>query len=484
MRFSIIFFLTGLLMMFFGALMLLPMTVDFFYQNGHSFYVFLFSATIVFLAGVLLSALSHRNWMTTLTLKEMFFSTSFIWFFMAFLGALPFYFQGDFSAVNAFFESVSGITTTGATIIQNLDAQPHGLLLWRSILQWLGGVGIVILAITFLPLLRVGGMQFFTTESSDISDKDSPFVTDKMKSILGVYLMLSALCCVCLYLAGMNFFDAVAHAMTTISTGGFSTHSQSIAFFDNPVIDWVVCVFMFLSSLPLLTFLFLMNKKWGKIKNDTQIKTFILFVFGVVFFSAGLLFLKKEFSTFLDCLREASFAIVSVVSTTGFVLSDYSSWGPFFVTLFFFLLMTGGCAGSTTGGIKMFRFDVLFKSLKRHLQLMLTPHAVIVPRYSGKPIDDTIISGVLSFMTIYFACSTLGALMLSLCGLDLVSSLSGAFTAISNVGPGLGSILGPQSTFFAVSDSAKMVMSVLMVLGRLEFMTLIVLFVPALWRKN
>lgn len=486
MRISLILFICGVINIFLGGLMFVPATVDFLARQEQSGEGFLLCALLTSFSGMLISGFSYRKWKEKISKKEMFLITSSVWFLVGLVGALPFYFSGqNLSFTDSVFESISGITTTGATILAHIDSMPKGFLLWRAMLQWLGGIGIVILAITILPILRIGGMQLFTTESSDSSTKDSPFVALKLKRYIYAYLFISILCVWTLLVAGMDLFDAFAHMMTAVSTGGFSTHDLSIAYYESPAIEWTLIFFMTVAGLPLSIIVAFLEGKWQHLKENSQIKTYLSSLFVMIIPISILMWaLLGLFGSFSQALRTFAFHTVSIMTTTGYVTENYTLWGPFFVLFFFFLTAVGGCTGSTTGGIKIFRFSILSKAIKRHLTLMISPHAVVVPHYNKKPVTEDIMLGVTSFMSIFCLITILGAGILTLTGLDFVTSLSGALTAVSNVGPGLGNLIGPDKSFILLPDTAKWVLSLIMILGRLEFMTILVLFLPKLWTKN
>ena len=486
MRISLILFICGVINIFLGGLMFVPATVDFLARQEQCGEGFLLCALLTAFSGMLISGFSYRNWKEKISKKEMFVITSSVWFLVGLVGALPFYFSGqNLSFTDSVFESISGITTTGATILAHIDSMPKGFLLWRAILQWLGGIGIVILAITILPILRIGGMQLFTTESSDSSAKDSPFVSSKLKRYIYAYLFVSSMCVWALFVAGMDLFDAFAHMLTTVSTGGFSTHDLSIGYYENPSIEWILIFFMTVGGLPLSIIVAFLEGKWQQLKENSQIKTYLgsLFVM-IVPISILMWALMGIFESFSKTLRTFAFHTISIMTSTGYVTENYISWGPFFVLFFFFLTAVGGCTGSTTGGIKIFRFSILSKAIKRHLTLMVSPHAVVVPHYNKKPVTEDVMLGVTSFMSIFCLITILGAGILTLTGLDFITSLSGSLSAVANVGPGIGNIIGPDKSFILLPDTAKWVLSLIMILGRLEFMTILVLFLPKLWTKN
>ena len=486
MRTSLVLFICGILSLFISILMLVPAAVDFFSNQTQDGEIFLLCAMGVAFCGMALSALSYRNWEEKPSLKEMFVTTSSIWFWIGLISAFPFYFAGlGISFTDAVFESVSGLTTTGSTILTGLDTMPPGILLWRAILQWIGGIGIVILAITVLPILRIGGMQLFATEISDSSGKDSPFVTSKLRRFIYVYIFITCLCVWSLYAAGMSLFDAFAHAFTCVSTGGFSTHDASVAYFKSPLIEWILMFFMTVGGLPLALIAALCDGQWRKVKGNSQAKSFLMVLVGLILPISILMWaIMPRFSSFFDTLRTFGFHVISVITTTGYITENYAQWGPFFVIFFFFLLPIGGCTGSTTGGVKIFRFSILGKTLKRHLTLMISPHAVIFPRYDEKPVTDDIMFSVMSFLTIFCLTTIVCSVGLALTGLDIVTALSGTLTSIANVGPGLGHLIAPDKSFILLPSTAKWLLASAMILGRLEFMTIVVLFLPKLWSKK
>ncbi len=484
MRFRFIFSIVALMSIFLGFAQLAPVAVDLYFHNTHSALLFLSSCIFTCSVSTLFYWALRPSEEQPLRTKEMFLTTTFIWLFYALWGALPIYLSvPNLSIVDALFESMSGLTTTGATVLSGLDYLPRGLLMWRAMMQWLGGIGVILIAVTILPTLRIGGMQFFTTEFSGDAIRQSPTVLKTMRLILAVFVSLTMICTFFLKSAGMNWFDALAHAMTTISTGGFSTHDASISFYDNPQIEWVLIAFMFLAGLPLVVWIQLFQRQFYLIRQNAQIKTYIHFVLAA---STVLLFGRWLFGTLITqtSVRSSLFSLLSVMTTTGFVSENYNLWGNFSILFFLFLLSVGACAGSTSGGIKMFRFAIVGREMSSRLKASVQPHAVIVPRYGNKPISEDISAAVLFFLGIYLFAICSGSLALSLTGLDVMTSFSGALTSLGNVGPGLGNFIGPDTTFAILPDSAKMILSLLMLLGRLEFITVLVLFLPFLWRRS
>ena len=486
MRFKLIFSIIGFMATVLGIGMVVPAAVDLLFDNMASAERFSMSAALCVSIGLLIYILAGSE-NEPLRTKEMFLTTTLVWVCYTLLAAFPFYMsEYHLSWTDSVFESMSGLTTTGSTILTGLDQMPRGLLLWRSMLQWLGGAGIVIVAIMILPALHIGGMQFFTTESSAQSERDLPTVVQNMRAFLIYLIGLTLACALCLKGAGMGWFDAANHALTTISTGGFSTHDASIGYFNSPLIEWILILFMALSGVPLVLGLYLIRGRWKPIKEDEQ----IAFYLKVVCFSAVFLttlrwlsnhFVPKEVLTYF---RESLFAIVSTMTTTGFVVDNYQLWGSFAIAFFMFLLMLGGCTGSTAGGIKMFRFTILFRATAVRLKSLVQPHGVFVPRYGRHVISDDILISVLVFIGLYLGTAIVTTLILSAYGLDFVTSFSGALSALSNVGPALGHTIGPDKTFASLPDGAKWILTFAMLVGRLEFVSVFVLFFPFLWRRN
>ena len=376
---------------------------------------------------------------------------------------------------------MSGITTTGSTVIKGLDEAPAGILLWRALLQWLGGIGIIVMAVAIMPMLQIGGMQLFRMESSDRSEKVMPRVRQISTAIGLVYLALTAICAAALGLAGLSGFDAIAHAMTTIATGGFSTRDGSIGHFANPLAESIIVVFMILGSLPFVLYLQAMRGTPGAILRDTQVRWFMSVV---VFFAltVGLWHHWANDAPLLRALQLSVFNVISIITGTGYTSADYSTWGGFAVGVFFFLMFIGGCAGSTTCGIKIFRYQVLYATAEAQIRRLIQPHGVFIAHFNRRPITEDVSGSVMGFFFLFVASFAVLAMLLSLLGLDMVTALSGAATAICNVGPALGDIIGPSGYFGPMPDAAKWILSAGMLLGRLELFTVLVLFSPAFWQ--
>ena len=480
MDFRPIFLVIGLLLATLALMMLIPTAVDFLAGNP-DWEVFAISSGVTLFVGVAM-ALTSRAGAMNLSIRQAFLMTTLSWLTLTFFASLPFvYTQLGLSFTDAFFEAMSGITTTGSTVITGLDGLTTGILLWRALLQWLGGIGIIVMAIAVLPILKVGGMQLFRMESSDQSEKALPRAAQVASAIGVIYLLLTVACAGAYWLAGMNGFESFAHAMTTIATGGFSTSDGSIGHFDSAWIDIIATVFMIIGALPFLLYLRTLQGNFRAMFSDSQVQCFLSTVALAVLMAAGWLWLENGLGPIL-ALRLASFNIVSIITGTGYATSDFSLWGSFALPIFFFIMFIGGCAGSTTCGIKIFRFQVLYAAARTQVHHLLQPHGVFIPYYNRRPISEEVIVSVLSFFFMWFLSFSLLALALGLLGLDFLTAFSAAAPAIAHVGPALGPIVGPSGTFQALSDEAKWLLSGGMLLGRLELFTVIVLFSRSFWR--
>ena len=475
-----VFFIIGTLLIILGLFMLVPYWVQIFYkENSHSF---LSSSFITILIGTLF-VLANLQKEYQLNLKQTFLFSTFAWVAIAGFGSLPFILSDiNFSLSDSFFESMSGITTTGSTVITNLDTSPKSILVWRAIMQWLGGVGIIVMAITVLPLLKVGGMQLFKIESSDTPEKILPRATQVAFIIISTYIILTLSCAFFYKILGMNFFDSIAHAMTTIATGGFSTHNESIGYFKNSNIEIVATIFIILGSIPFISYLKFIKGNKKIFFQDIQIKGLVyLFIFSTLIMFLYLL-LNNNSGLLIEKIRIASFNVVSILSGTGYVTNDFSLWGKFPLIFFLFLMFIGGCAGSTACGIKIFRFQLLFLFINNQIKKIIYPNSVFILKYNNQKVTDSYMNSVIIFIFAYFFIFILTAMLLSITGLDFLSSISGAATSISNVGPGLGDIIGPNGNFKSVPEVSKWILSFGMLLGRLELFAVLVLFFPSFWR--
>jgi len=470
----------GILLTTLAVVMAVPAAVDAATGNP-DWQVFAVSAGVTLFIGVSL-IITSRAGGVSLSARQAFILTTLSWIVLTLFAALPFAFSGlQMSFSDAYFEAMSGITTTGATVIVNLENVPPGLLLWRALLQWLGGIGIIVMALAVMPMLRVGGMQLFRMESSDQSEKAMPRAAQVASTIGVIYLGLTAIWAAAMWFAGMSGFDAIAHAMTTIATGGFSTHTASIGYYNSTLIDAIITLGMIVGSLPFLLYLFALQGKPGALFRDTQVQWFLTTLFVLVTVVAGWLWLGRGIEP-LQALRFSSFNVVSIMTGTGYATDGFDRWGPFVVPLFFFIMFVGGCAGSTTCGIKIFRFQILYAAARTQFQHLAQPHGVFIPYYNRNPISDEVIQSVMSFFFVFLATFALLAILLAMLGLDFLTSVSAAASAIANVGPGLGHVIGPEGTYASLPVAAKWLLSIGMLLGRLELFTVMVLFTRAFWR--
>lgn len=478
-----ILFINGVLLTVLSVAMIIPTLVDLLSKN-EDWVNFLISAFLTAFAGLLLiftnkEKIQKKN----LNIRQAFILTTSCWVVLASFSALPFIFAPlGIGFVDAFFESMSGLTTTGSTILSGLDDMPPGILVWRSLLQWLGGVGIIVMAMAVLPMLKIGGMQLFRTESSEKSDKVLPRSAQVSIAITSIYFALTVICATCLWFAGMNFFDAICHAMTTVSTAGFSTHDQSIAYFDNPKIEYVMVIFMILSAIPFLLYIQVLRGKTLVIFKDSQVRLFFILLIACVLLMTYWVHMEQGLAV-KQSFRYALFNITSVITTSGFASTDYSQWGGFAVTLIFLISVTGGCTGSTTGGIKIYRYQILFQTARTQIHHLFQPNAVLKTTYNNKIVSEAIKASVMSFVILFVFCFIFMAVLLSFSGLDYLTSLSAAAATMSNLGPGLGDIIGPSGNYAGLTDMSKWVLSVAMLIGRLEVYTVLVLFLPSFWQE-
>jgi len=477
-----VFFAIGVLLIILGAFMIIPFFVQLIYEEQNK--VFLASASVTAFIGILL-VLTNLEENRKLNLQQAFLLTTLSWLSIAIFGCIPFLLSNlEISFVDAFFESMSGITTTGSTIMTDLDNAPKSLLMWRSILQWLGGVGIIVMAITILPLLNVGGMQLFKKEqASDAAEKILPRTREVTLVISIIYIVLTFICGLAYWFSGMSIFDGIAHAMTTIATGGFSTYGNSIGHFQNPKIEIISIIFIILGSIPFITYLKFVKGDNKIFFRDSQIKGLIyILCISILIIFFYLLYNNNEY-TILENLRISTFNVVSVLSGTGYVTADFSLWGKFPLIFFLFLMFIGGCAGSTTCGIKIFRFQILGRFILNQIKKLIYPHGVFSIKYNNEKISNSFVYSIITFIFLYFFIFFLLATFLSLNGLDFITAISASASAISNVGPGLGETIGPNGNFSSLPDLSKLSLSLGMLLGRLELFAVLVLFFPSFWKN-
>ena len=478
----------GALVTVLGGLMIFPIAADLLAETPEhraDWEAFATSAIICFFVG---GGAVAASWgpIEAVSIRQGFMLTAASWLALGAFAALPLAFGGlQLSYTDAFFEAVSGITTTGSTVVTGLDFAPPGALLWRSMLQWIGGVGIIIMAFAVLPVLRVGGMQIFKSEAWDASDKFIANAAQYSLALTGIYGFFTVLCFLMLWAFGMPVFDALNHAMTTVATGGYSTKDASLGAFlsvsDAPL-DLIVSVFMIVGSLPFgLFFALLLRGDLEKFTSDSQIQFFFLVLFGLIAVMFLHVFVNFETDAF-TAFRLAAFNVISILTGTGYATADYGAWGPFAVGFFFCIMFIGGCAGSTSCGLKIFRFQVALAALNLYSRRLAHPHGVFVAQYNGRPLTNDVFVSVLIFFFIYFASFATIAVLLSAFELDPLTAVSAAGTAIANVGPGLGDVVGPSGNFSTLPDACKWIMAGAMLFGRLEFFTLLVLFSPSFWR--
>ena len=475
-----ILFALGLMVCLMALAMTLPAALDF-ADDSPTWRAFAVSSLFSLFVGVLMMMFAYEQRTVRVGVREGFLLTASCWALLSAFAALPFLGIG-LPFTDAYFETMSGLTTTGATVITKLENLPRGILLWRALLQGIGGLGIIVVAILILPFLRIGGMQLFQTESSDRSEKVVPRAFELVAAIAGVFSALVFVCMIVYMLLGMTPFDAICHALATISTGGFSTHDDSFGFFASPALDWAGSFFMLSGALPFVVYIKVLRGDRSALWQDTQVRGLIVFLVAVCLILAVWLALVKGV-TFVEALRDATFNVVSIVTTTGFANEDYGKWGPFAVGIFFLLMFVGGCSGSTTGGIKIYRLQVASLLTRSHLLHLISPSRIVTLIYNGRRLPDDVPFSVIAFLAIYMATIGIFTVVLAAMGLDLVTALSSATTAMGNVGPGLGDIVGPAGNFAGLPAGAKWVLSFAMLLGRLELFTVLVLFRREFWQS-
>ena len=479
-NYKTVFFILGVLQIILGIFMTIPIVVQVVYGEFDSSFVIASIITLVF--GILFT-LSNFDYDKQINLHQAFLLTSLSWITIAIFGALPLFFSKlDLSFTNAFFESMSGITTTGSTIITDLEGTPKSILLWRALLQWLGGIGIIVMAITLMPIMNVGGMLLFKVLNTDSTNEILPSSKEISIKLILIYIILTLLCGFSYKVFGMNIFDSLTHSMTTIATGGFSNYNDSIGHFDNTKIELTAILFIILGSIPFIAYIKFLSGNKKIFLSDSQIKTFIkLIIFSIIILFCYLLIKDNNFS--ISNVRSVSFNVISILTGTGYVTKEFDQWGSFPLFYFLILMFIGGCAGSTTCGVKIFRVQILYRFILNQLKKVIYPRGIFVIKYENNHVNDKFLASIISFMYLYVIIFFILTALLSLTGLDFVTSISGAATSISNVGPGLGSIIGPNGNFYQLPDLSKWILSVGMILGRLELFAILVLFLPSFWRN-
>ena len=479
-NYKTVFFTLGILQIILGISMVFPIIIQIIFDELDSSFIGASIITIIFGILFFLSNLDHDK---KLSLQNAFLLTALSWLSIAVFSSLPFIFSNlNLSITDSFFESMSGITTTGSTIITDLNSSPKAILLWRALLQWLGGIGIIVMAITLMPIMNVGGMQLFKVSSSDASEKILPKTKEITLRLILIYLILTFLCSFFYNICGMKFFDSLTHSMTTIATGGFSNYNESIGYFNNIKIEIVAMIFIILGSIPFISYIKFLSGKKNIFYTDTQIKSFIKIIFySIIILFFYLTIFNKSFSDV--SLRSISFNVISILTGTGYVTQNFDNWGSFPLIYFLILMFIGGCAGSTACGIKIFRVQILYLFLKNQLKKIIYPRGIFIIKYDNNNVNEKFMASIIAFIYLYIIIFFIITAMLTLSGLDFTTSISGAATSISNVGPGLGELIGPNGNFSQLPDFSKWVLSFGMILGRLELFAILVLFLPSFWIK-
>ena len=482
MNFKVVLKFISLLLILTGILMLSGIPFSLYYGDD-DIIALLISAIITSSVGLLVWLGTRKTDDHELGKREGYLIVTLGWISMAVFGALPFLIYGAIpNYTDAFFETMSGFTTTGATILEDIEAVPHALLFWRSLTQWLGGMGIIVLSIAILPLLGIGGMQLFAAEVPGVTkDKLHPRIKETAKRLWGIYVIFTFTEIVLLLVGGMNLFDAINHSFTTMATGGFSTKNANTAHFVSPFIHYVFILFMFFAGMNFTLHYLGFHGKFSFFKHNTEFRTYLYFIFGTALFVA-LVHLSEVAFNWEESIRQSLFHVTSLVTTTGYVSSDYQNWAPFSKIIFFALLFAGGCAGSTGGGIKFARHSLLFKNSFLELRRLIHPRAVIPVRFNEKAVGPDIISNVQAFFIFYIMIFVFASVLLSLLGLDFLTAIGASATCIGNVGPGIGAV-GPVNNFAQLPYIAKWILSFLMLLGRLELFTVLIIFSPTYWKS-
>ena len=479
--FRSVLYLIGILLCIEAVAMIIPMITDLIYGNS-DWQVFLLSSLLSFFIGLVMY-LSFKREKTKIKVREAFFLTIISWIVIALFAALPFvYSTANLNYSDAIFESVSGITTTGATTIYNLNELSEGILIWRSLLQWFGGIGIIVLALAILPTLQIGGMQLLHMEHDDPYEKTLPKINQFVFEIFSIYILLTFLCSIMYFVAGMSGFNAITHAMTTISTGGFSTQNDSLAGFNSATIEFISVFFMIVGSLPFVIYLKMTHGDFKSLFKDDQIKLFIFILTFLIIITAYWLYIHIDNNIF-NCFRIAAFNITSIMTGTGYTSSNYSAWGSFGIVIMLFIMFIGGCAGSTTGGIKIFRLQLLFRGSITQIKKLTHPHGVFLTSFNNKSVGEDAYNSIMGFFFMYIFIFILSAIVLSFFNLDFLTALSASASAISNVGPGIGSVIGPEGNYVSITAPAKWVLLITMLIGRLELFTFLILLSGSFWRK-
>ena len=480
-NFKIIIGLLGLLSAINGTFMFLCLPFSIYYSEDWK--SILYSGLITLGSGLVLWKITNSTENKELKKRDGYLIVTLGWLMMSFFGTLPYLVSGSIPHfTDAFFETISGYTTTGASILTDIESMPKGILFWRSLTQWIGGMGIIVLTVAILPILGIGGMQLFGAESPGISpDKLKPRIKDTAKRLWLIYLGLTLLELVLLMMGDMSFFHAINHSLTTMATGGFSTHQDSIAYYQSPYIQYVITFFMFMAGLNFTMTYFGMKGKFKKVWDNEEFRAYLILtcLFAILVSFALYLFSDNDYET---SFRNSLFQVVSVITTTGYITADYTSWMPFLTVLFFILMFMGGSSGSTAGGVKVVRHVILFKNSFLEMKRQMHPSAVIPVRLNRKAVNRDITFHVLAFMMIYFSIFAAGCIAISMTGVEFETAIGAVATSLGNIGPGLGSV-GPVYNFYHIPETAKWMLSFLMLLGRLELFTVLMLFTRFYWKS-
>lgn len=473
----------GLILMIETPFMLSATLVAFLYK-GDDVVSLLLSSGILFASGGLLYLMGLKANEYAAGRREGMLTVSLTWVILSFFGMLPYFIGGYIpSFTDAYFETMSGFTTTGSTILTDIEALPHGILFWRSLTQWQGGIGMIVFTVALMPILGIGASQLFDAETTGIThDRFRPRITQVAKRLWGVYLSFTALLVVLLWIGPMNLFDSVCHAFTCMATGGYSTKNASIAYWNSAYVDYTLSLFMMLGATNFTLFYFFFKGNYKKLFKDEEVRSFWIFVLITIAIVTSWLMFKHIESDLFMAIRQATFQVVTLVSTCGFATTDYNPWGPFFWLIALILMFICGCAGSTCGGFKMGRFVILVKNMLNEFKKQTHPHAVIPVRMNGHVISSEVVHRILAFAFVYIAVIIVGCLVLMADNVGFEDSMGAVVSAISNTGPGLGTC-GPVNNFAGLPDLSKWVLAFIMMVGRLEIFTVLTLFLPGFWKQ-
>lgn len=477
-----VFFVIGALIACVSGIMLIPLVYELIFENGDRWQFFLIPFFITSCTGILLALTNYQKAQIKLGIREAFLLTFLSWIACGFFSGLPFYWlSSSYTFANALFDSVSALTTTGFVTLENIKDIPKSLILWKAILQWLGGIGIIVMAITIFPVLRIGGMQLFRSEFSDRSEKILPRVSQIATGILYAYSLFTVLGCISLHFCGMEIFDAFCHATSAISTGGLSTKNTGLMAFDSIAVEVVLMILMTIGGSTLMLYIRLWQGDYKSVIRDQQLKGYLLTLFiASLALSFYLIFQGKSL---FESIRMGFFVAISTLTTTGFVLFNYMDYGAPIITLVFLMSFIGGSTGSTAGGIKIFRFQIIATFIRNHLKQLRRPHGVFIPIYQGQKISDHLVASVFSFIGLYLVTIAVLAILLSLTGFNFINSLSGAIASVSNIGIGVGKTLGPMGNLGSAPLASKVFLMMGMILGRLELLTVVIFLSPSFWRR-